>query len=438
MFDNALPGPEALGGVDDAMVVAAIAGWTRVEAAASARRLAAIAELVARRVDAGSAECGRWSCDNWDVMAAEVAAAQGISHGMASGQMYLAVALRNRLPRVGALFAAGVISARLAATIVWHTDLIKDAEVLGLVDKTLAEDAAQFGPLSANKTAQAIEAIVEQYDPEALRRTRASARSREVVIDSANQESGTAAMWGRLYATDAAVLDRRLMQMAHEVCDDDPRTIAQRRADALGALAADAKRLACACGNADCPATVEPDERASGVVIHVVAEESASTAQPDPHLSGVAPSPPLTPGMPLVRPHDPEPDPPFAPSAPPSAVLTSGGVLPNPLLGELIRGGAEIRPVRHPGEDAAAEAGYRPSAALERFVRCRDLTCRFPNCDRPAEFCDVDHTVPYPLGQTHPSNLKCLCRKHRRVRPFEHRDPLRSRRLAACSQCLCP
>jgi hypothetical protein len=259
-----------------------------------------------------------------------------------------------------------------------------------------------------------------------------------VVIDSANQESGTAAMWGRLYATDAAVLDRRLMQMAHEVCDDDPRTIAQRRADALGALAADAKRLACACGNADCPATVEPDERASGVVIHVVAEESASTAQPDPHLSGVAPSPPLTPGMPLVRPHDPEPDPPFAPSAPPSAVLTSGGVLPNPLLGELIRGGAKIRPVRHPGEDAAAEAGYRPSAALERFVRCRDLTCRFPNCDRSAEFCDVDHTVPYPLGQTHPSNLKCLCRKHRRVRPFEHRDPLRSRRLAACSQCLCP
>src|SRR5699024_2232982 len=60
----------------------------------------------------------------------------------------------------------------------------------------------------------------------------------------------------------------------------------------------------------------------------------------------------------------------------------------------------------------AAEAGYRPSAALERFIRCRDLTCRFPNCDRPAEYCDVDHTVPYPLGPTHPSNLKRLCRKH--------------------------
>jgi hypothetical protein len=418
MFDNGLPGTEALKSVDDSMVVAAITGWDQVEAAASARRLAAIAELVTRRVEGGSPECGRWSCDNWDAMAAEVAAAQGISHGMASGQMYLAVALRDRLPRVAALFADGMIGARLAATIAWHTDLIKDAEALRLVDKTLAEDAVCFGPLSANKTAQAIEAIVDQYDPGALRRTRARARSREVVIDSADQQSGTAPMWGRLYATDAAVLDRRLMQMAHEVCDDDPRTIAQRRADALGALAAGAERLRCACGNADCPAAVEGDERATGVVIHIVAEESASKAQPDPHLSGERPSPPLTPGTPLVRPDDPEPDPPFAQCIPPAAVLTSGGVVPNPLLGELIRGGAKIRPVSHPGATAAPEASYRPSAALEQFVRCRDLTCRFPNCDRPAEFCDIDHTVPYPVGLTHASNLKCLCRKHHLLKTF--------------------
>jgi hypothetical protein len=53
------------------------------------------------------------------------------------------------------------------------------------------------------------------------------------------------------------------------------------------------------------------------------------------------------------------------------------------------------------------------------FVRCRDLTCRFPGCDRPAERCDVDHTVPYPGGPTHPSNLKCLCRLHHLVKTFD-------------------
>ncbi|WP_181909885.1 DUF222 domain-containing protein, partial [Mycobacterium tuberculosis] len=77
----------------------------------------------------------------------------------------------------------------------------------------------------------------------------------------------TAALWGRLYATDAAMLDRRLTEMAHGVCEDDPRTLAQRRADALGALAAGADHLACGCGKPDCPSGAGNDERAAGVVI---------------------------------------------------------------------------------------------------------------------------------------------------------------------------
>ncbi|MBS4729279.1 DUF222 domain-containing protein [Mycobacterium sp. SM1] len=420
MFDGSVPAGAALAHADDATLVAAIGGWARVEAAASARRLAAIAELVARRVQGGSPERGRWSCDNWDAMAAEVAAAQGISHGMALGQMYLGVALRDRLPLVGALFAEGTIGARLVATIVWHTELIKDPEILRLVDKALAEDAARFGPLSANKTSQAIEALVDRYDPGALRRTRANARSRDVVIDCANQQAGTAALWGRLFATDAAVLDRRLTQMAHGVCEDDPRTTAQRRADALGALAGGAERLACCCGNADCPVGAGGHERAAGVVIHVVAEASALDTRPDPHISGEPPTPrPITRDTPLAEAlaADPEPDPPVGGSTP-AAVLTTGGVIPNSLLAELIRSGAKLRPVCHPGEAVAPEAGYRPSAALERFTRCRDMTCRFPNCDRPAEFCDVDHTIPWPLGPTHPSNLKCLCKKHHLLKTF--------------------
>jgi hypothetical protein len=422
MFDNALPDDVALKSTGDAMVVAAIAGWARVEAAASARRLAAIAELVDRRVEGGSVERGQWSCDNWDAVAAEVGAAQGISHGMASGQMYLGVALRDRLPQVGALLVEGAISARLASAMVWHTDLIKDPEVLRLVDKTLTEDAVRFGPLSVNKTAQAIDAIVDRYDPAALRRTRATARSRDVVIDSADDsQAGTAALWGRLYASDAAVLDRRLMQMAHDVCDDDPRTIAQRRADALGALAAGADRLACACANADCPARADGDQRATSVVIHVVAEASALAVQPDVHMSGEATSPSVTPDTPLreALAPDPEPDPPTVSAArPPAALIAGGGVVPAPLLAELIHGGAKVRPVHHPGDTSAPEAGYRPSAALELFVRCRDLTCRFPQCDRPAEVCDIDHTVPYPAGPTHPSNLKILCRKHHLLKTF--------------------
>ncbi len=187
-------------------------------------------------------------------MAAEVAAALHVSHSMASGQMYLGVALRDRLPRLGALFVEGMISARLVAAMVSRTDLIKDEAALARADKALAEEAIRFGPLSVAKAERAIDAIVDRYDPAALRRSRVAARSRDVVIDSAHSQDGTTNLWGTLYSTDAAVLDRRLTQLADGVCGDDPRTQAQRRADALGALAAGADRLACSCGNAACPA----------------------------------------------------------------------------------------------------------------------------------------------------------------------------------------
>ncbi|HTM83462.1 MAG TPA: DUF222 domain-containing protein, partial [Mycobacterium sp.] len=247
MFESSLPGPPELADADDAALIGAITGWARVEATAAARRLAAIAELVTRRA-VGPPDCGRWSCDNWDAMAAEIAAAQHISHGMASGQAYLAVALRDRLPRVGALFLDGAISARLAAAMAWHTTLIEDPDTLITVDRELADTAAGLGPLSVAKTVTAIQTLVGRHDPEALRRTRGQARSRDVVVDTTHTESGTAALWGRLYATDAAVLDERLDRLARSVCDDDPRTLAQRRADALGALAAGTDGLLCGCG----------------------------------------------------------------------------------------------------------------------------------------------------------------------------------------------
>ncbi|OBK28722.1 hypothetical protein A5634_01245 [Mycobacterium asiaticum] len=414
MFDSDLPDAVAIATVDDATLVGAIGGWGRAEAAAASRRLAAIAELVSRRTT-GDVAHDRWSCDNWDNIAAEVAAALGVSHKVASGQMYLAVALRDRLPRTAALLAHGAISARLAATIVWHTQLIKDFETLQLVDKTLAEDAVQYGPLSANKTAQAIDAIIDRYDPGALRKTRASARSRDVVVDIANDESGTAAFWGRLYASDATVLNRRLTQMAGEVCDDDPRTLAQQRADALGVLAAGGERLACECDKPDCPAQTGSDQRATAVVIHVIADAESLTAEPDPHMSGEVAVRPITPEMTLSEALAPEPEPPGVHL--PAGHILGGATVPAPLLSRLVAAGAKVAPLGRLS-DTAPGPGYRPPATLDRFIRCRDMTCRFPNCDRPAELCDVDHTIPYPIGPTHPSNLKCLCRKHHLLKTF--------------------
>ncbi len=64
---------------------------------------------------------------------------------------------------------------------------------------------------------------------------------------------------------------------------------------------------------------------------------------------------------------------------------------PPELVAELAAS-AKLSPLVHPG-DAAPEHVYVPSKALADFVRCRDLTCRWPGCDRPASECDIDHTI---------------------------------------------
>lgn len=387
MFDEI--SPEALPAADDAAVVGAVEGWARAEAAAAARRLAAIGELVARRcpaegdpdlVDARS----RWACDPWDATAAEVGAALGISARRASSQMYLAQSLRERLPKVNALFLAGGIGARLVSTISWRTHCVVGTAAMAAIDTAIAEAAGQWGALSDRRVETVIDAAVDAHDPRAREWFREAARGMDVQFGKPDDETGTRSLWGRLISTHAELIERRLTAIARAVCDADPRTVGQRRAEAMGAVFAGADRIACRCGSPDCP---NPNSAAlaASVVIHVVADRSA---------------------VDQVRPQ----------RGRPAALMANGGVIPNPLLEQLIRDGAQVVSVELPCEEA--EPRYRPSVKLQRFVRCRDLTCRFPGCDAPAEVCDIDHAVAYPLGPTHPSNLRCLCRKHHLLRTF--------------------
>jgi hypothetical protein len=109
--------------------------------------------------------------------------------------------------------------------------------------------------------------------------------------------------------------------------------------------------------------------------------------------------------------------PPTGPAHTAPAAMIGGTIIPAPLLAAKVAAGATIRMVIHPG-DAPPEPHYRPSTGLARFVRCRDMTCRFPGCKQPADVCDLDHTIANPVGPTCASNLKCLCRKHHLLKTF--------------------
>jgi len=130
----------------------------------------------------------------------------------------------------------------LVRAIEYRTALVTDDEAIARVDAVLAEHVTAWGPLSARKLEQAIDAIVDQVDPGALRRSRKATCDRDVQFGSPSDEAGFTSMWARLYAPDAVVLKARVEQMARSVCEDDPRTLGERRSDALTAVAAGARR----------------------------------------------------------------------------------------------------------------------------------------------------------------------------------------------------
>jgi hypothetical protein len=387
---------------------AAVGAWARVENAACARRLFAMAAELERMLAAdGSLEREQWCLDNWDAVAASVAAAQNVSLGVAAHQLLIADALRQRLPRVAEVFAAGAISYRMVAAVVSRTRLIHDPDALAKVDTEIAAHVTSWGSLSVDKSQTEIDYWVDRYDPAAVRRTEYSARGRHVDVRKPEDGSGTADIEARLLATDADALDQRLNAMAQAVCEADTRTLDQRRSDALGAIGHGADRLVCQCGRPDCDAA---GAQLSTVVVHVITHEGSLSDDAPVQLDGEEPRRPW-PGEPLTT------EPPSGPVDTPPAALMGGGMLPAPLLAAKIAGTAKIVPIVHPG-NTGPQPRYIPSAVLATFIRCRDMTCRFPGCDEPAQVCDIDHTIAYPAGPTQASNLKCLCRKHHLLKTF--------------------
>jgi uncharacterized protein DUF222 len=363
-------------GVADVELIEVMGEASRDESTAIAQRLLAVGVLYARRA-VELAEWNRWRTDVTDEVAAEVSAAQNISHARAVGQIHYGRTLCERLPAVAKVFARGTIDFRMVSTIIARTDNVEDDVIAGL-DEALARHVEKWMKLSKPKLRDRIDWWVAKFDPTAVRVPPKVDDNRYVDIDPSSP--GMAIVSGHIHAADGAALDQRLDALAATVCEHDPRTKAQRRADACGPLARREATLACQCGREDCAAGAER-ATAAVAVIHVLAEQAT--------LDGTSDTPGYLPGF---------------------------GILPAESVRALATS-ATLKPVTVP-TDAAPDPGYRPSAKTVQFVRWRDLTCRWPGCDKPAVKCDIDHTVPYPVGPTHPSNTKPYCRTHHLIKTF--------------------
>jgi Domain of unknown function (DUF222) len=258
-----------------------VAAAARAENRAAAAQLVAIGELFAYRL-AQSSETEEWAIDTMEAVAAEVGAGLRISQGMAASRIRYARAMRERLPKTAAVFSGGDLDYRAFQTIVYRTDLIVDAQVLARVDAVVAASVTRWPSLTHARLSGKVDAVVAQVDADAVRRRKKYQSDREIF----NRPRP-----GRDFPHRRQPVQHRcprprsaLSAVAATVCAHDPRTAAQRRADALRALAAGADRLGCRCARPDCAAGVRP--AASPVVLHVIAGHDTPPGHGDGAAAG--------------------------------------------------------------------------------------------------------------------------------------------------------
>jgi hypothetical protein len=246
---------------------------------------------------------------------------------------------------------------------------------------TVAAEAARYAAThTATQTRAWLARRVIAADPgmAEIRRARASEGRRVTLTPLAD---GMAELNALLPAVQARQVYDSVNAIAQTAGASDTRTMDQRRADAL---------LDLVTGRAEPPR----------VQVQVVVSADTLMGESDAPgwISGLGPI-----------------------TAPAARQLACGGgsatfdhVLADPETGGLIDATTLAAP------RPTAEPRYRPSARLERAIRARDLTCRFPGCRRSAvatpSGTDLDHTVPWPAGATAWSNLAVLCRRHHRLK----------------------
>lgn len=353
-------------------VLEVVAAWDRVANAVAGQRLAAVAELASRAevigadddpgVQARRALRAPAGTTTRHGLGDEVSARLGESPFSAQRWCQAGMELPHRFPVMAGLLAAGRASQSKALALVDACGHLPD-DLARQVDARVAGRAHRQAP---SRFRQVVRRAVLRVAPQTAveRRERAEA-DRCVRVTSTSD--GMAELWALLPAASATALMGALDTHARAArSGGDERTMDQLRADGL---------------TAGITTTVE---------VHVVVPASV--------LLGLGDGP---------------------------GELVRFGSIDADLARTLAADATWRRILTDPDDGALLSLGtdtYRPGAVLDRLVRTRDRTCRFPTCDRPADRSDLDHTIPFaqPGGSTDAGNLGPLCRRHHR---YKHGQP---------------
>ncbi|SDU52467.1 protein of unknown function [Gordonia westfalica] len=382
--------------------------------------LEAFDELAARAA-AGEDPYSEFGPDGLEQAIAEVGATLTVTPAEARELITAGDALRYRLSFTGHALACGRIDKRRFLIALKRTELVTDPDEMQTVDAHLAEAIFARAPMSTTRFTAMVDEIVAKWAPDAVRRRRERATNdRKVTVGPDRFNPGQSRVSGSLPIADAAAFDARLSAMAAEVHAADPRTVAQRRADALVALARGATSLDCTCD--DCSScttesreTTEPEDSptvdSAQVDTGPMPCSCADKTAPRANYFVIA-------NLSTLIGLDDDP-----------AFLDGQGIIDAETARTLI---AEARrtylhpaaPTDSSTTEALSALRYTPSKKLQALVRAGELCCTFPGCNAPVWQIDLDHTKPFDHqhpergGRTLERNLKPLCRFHHRIKTF--------------------
>ena len=295
----------------------------------------------------------------------------------AARDMVEQAAALDRRPNVDRAFGAGAIDGRQAAVIAATLDSLPagaDLAVIADAEATLLDLAAEFAPgrlrrlgarildhVAAEVAEQAERAALELAEKRALRRR---GLTLSVPVD------GCVRVTGYLTVEDAAIVGAALDPLCTPRATDD-RTAGQRRADAL----VDICQLALRTGSL-------PDNGGEPPQLVVTVPYDLVTSE-------------------LRR-----------------GVLDTGERV-SATAARRLACDAQILPVLLGGAGQPLDVGRSRrlfTGPLRRALVVRDKGCAFPQCDRPARWCDAHHVVSWLSGgPTSVANGVLLCRRHHRV-----------------------
>ncbi|WP_431952916.1 DUF222 domain-containing protein [Nocardia lijiangensis] len=365
MFEHNQLSAVDFGAMSDEGLIEALRAAHGAAAAAQAAEVFAVRELY-RRHRAASAEPGPGGVRAGEFAAAEAAVALYVDEGTAGALIDIGLVLEEALPRTRMAFAVGRIDLAKVRVIVDSTRALTK-EVVDVLEPRLLEAAARTNPA---RLRQAARRWAHRLDPAGAQRRRERRQDDRDVRIRAVQDS-MAVFDGLLPAPGAQTVAMRLREMSLQVCAADPRTMPQRRADALVALADGSGRLRCRCGRGErCPKAGAPAQppRRPLIQIGIAAESLLDMREAPAFLAGYGPI---------------------------DAALAR-------LLAEHAR--FQVVP-EHSAADA--DAGAAAQRRVGREIRAVDGMCRFPGCTIPAAEAELARSG---------SGLAVFCTRHRRLK----------------------